>query len=98
MSPKKPNSAVRKIAKVRLSTGRVVTCYIPGMGHDLREYSDVLVRGGHVPDLPGVQYHLVRGKFDFNWKEDEIRTNARSKYGIPREVLKTQQEQLDHEE
>lgn len=85
MKPKKPNSAVRKIAKVKLSTGRRVVCYIPGRGHDLREFSDVLVRGGHVPDLPGVQYHLVRGKYDFSWKENSFRRSARSKYGIPLE-------------
>lgn len=84
MKPKKPNSAIRKIAKVRLSTRRRVTCYIPGQGHDLREYSHVLVRGGYVPDLPGVQYHLIKGKFDFSWKEREVRTKSRSKYGIPR--------------
>jgi len=84
MKPKKPNSAIRKIAKVKLSTKRRVTCYIPGQGHDLREYSHVLVRGGYVPDLPGVQYHLVKGKFDFSWKEREVRKNSRSKYGIPR--------------
>lgn len=84
MKPKKPNSATRKIAKVRLSTKRRVTCYIPGRGHDLREYSQVLVRGGFVPDLPGIQYRLVRGKHDFSWKEREVRFNRRSKYGIPR--------------
>jgi len=85
MKPKKPNSAIRKIAKVKLSTDRKITCYIPGRGHELREYSQVLVRGGHVPDLPGVQYHLIRGKFDFSWKEREPRMHARSKYGIPRD-------------
>jgi len=84
MKPKKPNSANRKIAKVRLSTKKRVTCYIPGIGHDLREYSQVLVRGGYVPDLPGVQYHLIRGKFDFSWHEKFKRMHARSKYGIPR--------------
>jgi len=85
MKPKKPNSAIRKIAKVRLSSDKKITCYIPGRGHDLREYSQVLVRGGHVPDLPGVQYHLIRGKYDFSWKEREKRMNSRSKYGIPRD-------------
>lgn len=84
VKPKKPNSAQRKVAKVRLSTNRRVICYIPGKGHELREYSQVLVRGGRVPDLPGVQYHLMRGKFDFDWKETWVRTNARSKYGIPK--------------
>jgi len=84
MKPKKPNSAIRKIAKVRLSTRRKVTCYIPGMGHNLREYSQVLVRGGYVPDLPGVQYHLIKGKFDFSFRESFLRLHSRSKYGIPR--------------
>jgi small subunit ribosomal protein S12 len=85
VKPKKPNSAQRKVAKVQLSsTKRRVICYIPGKGHDLREFSQVLVRGGRVPDLPGVQYHLIRGKFDFNWKEDWVRSNARSKYGMPK--------------
>jgi small subunit ribosomal protein S12 len=86
MKPKKPNSAQRKIAKVKLNCGRgekrAVTCYIPGRGHTLREYSDVMVRGGHVPDLPGVQYKLMRGVLDFDWKEDYFRRKARSKYGI----------------
>lgn len=82
MKPKKPNSAQRKIAKVTLSTGRRVTCYIAGKGHNLREYSAVLVRGGRVPDLPGVQYHLIKGKFDFSSEEDWVRKHARSKYGI----------------
>jgi small subunit ribosomal protein S12 len=84
MKPKKPNSAIRKIAKVKLSTFRRITCYIPGIGHDLREYSHVLVRGGYVPDLPGVQYHLVKGKFDFSFRESFDRIQSRSKYGIPR--------------
>jgi small subunit ribosomal protein S12 len=89
MKPKKPNSAIRKIAKVRLSTKRKVICYIPGRGHELREYSQVLVRGGHVPDLPGIQYHLVKGKYDFSWKEAVPRKNRRSKYGIPRDQTQT---------
>jgi len=84
MKPKKPNSATRKIAKVRLSNKLRITAYIPGIGHDLREYSHVLVRGGYVPDLPGVRYHLVRGKFDFGAVEKFIRRNSRSKYGLPR--------------
>jgi small subunit ribosomal protein S12 len=92
MKPKKPNSAIRKIAKVKLSNLRRATCYIPGRGHVLREFSQVLVRGGHVPDLPGVQYHLVRGKYDFFSQESENggieRKNARSKYGIPRTPIK----------
>ena len=87
MKPKKPNSAQRKVTRVQLSTKRRVICYIPGRGHDLREYSQVLVRGGHVPDLPGVQYRLVRGKHDFFCKEriDQYeRMHARSKYGMPK--------------
>jgi small subunit ribosomal protein S12 len=89
MKPKKPNSANRKIAKVKFtSINRRVICYIPGMGHDLREYSQVVIRGGHVPDLPGVQYHLVKGRGDFSWKEPGavvLRSTKRSKYGIPRD-------------
>jgi len=85
MKPKKPNSATRKIAKVKLSTERRIICYIPGQGHDLREYSHVLVRGGFVPDLPGIQYRLIRGKFDFSWRELEKRKHKRSKYGVPQE-------------
>jgi small subunit ribosomal protein S12 len=82
MKPKKPNSAQRKVAKVRLSTGRCVVGYIAGKGHNLREYSAVLVRGGRVPDLPGVQYHLIKGKLDFSSDEVWVRKHARSKYGI----------------
>lgn len=86
MKPKKPNSANRKIAKLRLlRSRRRLTAYIPGMGHELREYSQVLIRGGRVPDLPGVQYHLIRGKYDFSWKERFTRIHGRSKYGIPRD-------------
>ena len=64
-TPKKPNSAIRKVAKVELWTGRSIEAYIPGEGHTLQQHSVVLVRGGRVPDLPGVKYHLVRGKYDF---------------------------------
>jgi small subunit ribosomal protein S12 len=85
LSPKKPNSAKRKITKVRIMKGKKINCYIPGQGHDLREYSVVLVRGGRVRDLPGIQYHLVKGKFDFSSWEREPRVNSRSKYGIPKE-------------
>jgi len=86
MKPKKPNSAQRKIAKIRLSTMRRVNCYIGGLGNNLRDYSQVLVRGGRVKDLPGIQYHLIRGKFDFNWRERENynRTRSLTKYGIPK--------------
>ncbi len=78
-TPKKPNSAQRKVAKVRLSNKRRVEAYIPGMGHNLQEYSVVLMRGGRVKDLPGVKYHLVRGKYDFPGLIN--RKTARSKYG-----------------
>lgn len=78
-TPKKPNSAQRKVAKIRLSTRQKVEAYIPGEGHNLQEYSVVLMRGGRVPDLPGVKYHLVRGKYDF--KGVKNRKQSRSKYG-----------------
>lgn len=78
-TPKKPNSAIRKVARLRLSTKKRVTAYIPGEGHTLQEYSAVLMRGGRVKDLPGVKYHLVRGKYDFLGLK--TRKQARSKYG-----------------
>ncbi|ORE12857.1 30S ribosomal protein S12 [Rhizopus microsporus] len=77
--PKKPNSAQRKVARVKLTNGKVVTAYIPGEGHNLQEHSVVLVRGGRVPDLPGVRYHLVRGALDLQGVA--TRTTSRSKYG-----------------
>jgi small subunit ribosomal protein S12 len=80
MNPKKPNSALRKVARVRLSNRQEVTAYIPGEGHNLAEHGIVLVRGGRVKDLPGVKYHLVRGKFDLAGVEG--RQKARSKYGV----------------
>jgi len=79
LTPKKPNSALRKVARVRLSTGKTVTAYIPGEGHNLQEHSIVLVRGGRVKDLPGVKYHIVRGTLDAAGVED--RKKSRSKYG-----------------
>ena len=82
MTPKKPNSALRKIARVRLSNGMEVTAYIPGEGHQLQEHSVVLVRGGRVQDLPGVRYHIVRGTLDTTGVAD--RKRARSKYGAKR--------------
>jgi len=82
MTPKKPNSALRKIAKVRLSNGQEVTAYIPGIGHNLQEHSVVLIRGGRVKDLPGVRYHIVRGKIDTLGVES--RKSSRSKYGVNR--------------
>lgn len=79
-TPKKPNSALRKLAKLRLmSNSKIITAYIPGEGHNLQDYSAVLVRGGRVKDLPGVKYHLVRGKLDFTGLKD--RKTSRSKYG-----------------
>ncbi len=79
MTPKKPNSALRKIARVRLSNGMEVTAYIPGEGHNLQEHSVVLLRGGRVKDLPGVRYHIVRGALDSAGVKD--RKKGRSKYG-----------------
>jgi small subunit ribosomal protein S12 len=79
MTPKKPNSALRKIARVRLTTGIEVTSYIPGEGHNLQEHSIVLVRGGRVKDLPGVRYHIVRGTLDASGVNQ--RKKSRSKYG-----------------
>ena len=78
-TPKKPNSALRKVARVRLSTGKTVTAYIPGEGHNLQEHSIVLVRGGRVKDLPGVKYHIIRGTLDTAGVDE--RRQARSKYG-----------------
>ncbi len=82
MTPKKPNSALRKIARVRLSNGKEVTAYIPGEGHNLQEHSIVLIRGGRVRDLPGVRYHIVRGTLDTAGVDD--RRQGRSKYGTKR--------------
>lgn len=79
-TPKKPNSALRKIARVRLTNGAEVTCYIPGEGHNLQEHSVVLVRGGRVKDLPGVRYHIVRGALDTAGVNE--RKRGRSKYGV----------------
>lgn len=78
-TPKKPNSALRKIARVRLSNGMEVTAYIPGEGHNLQEHSVVLIRGGRVKDLPGVRYHIIRGTLDAQGVKD--RKRGRSKYG-----------------
>lgn len=81
-TPKKPNSALRKVARVRLSNGMEVTAYIPGVGHNLQEHSVVVVRGGRVKDLPGVRYHIVRGVLDATGVEG--RKQERSKYGMKR--------------
>ena len=78
-TPKKPNSALRKVTQLKLSNGLKVVGYIPGESHNLQEYSTVLLRGGRVKDLPGVKYHLIRGKLDFSGVKD--RKNSRSKYG-----------------
>jgi len=82
MKPKKPNSAIRKIAKIKLSTNVHTLAYIPGQGHNLQQHSVVMIRGGKVPDLNGIHYHIIRGKYDFTGKERFERTNARSKYGL----------------
>ena len=82
-TPKKPNSALRKVARVKLTNGIEVTAYIPGIGHNLQEHSVVLVRGGRVKDLPGVRYHLVRGTLDAAGVND--RNQARSKYGTKKQ-------------
>ena len=82
MTPKKPNSALRKIARVRLSNGKETTVYIPGEGHNLQEHSIVLIRGGRVRDLPGVRYHILRGCLDASGVE--ARRRSRSKYGAKR--------------
>ncbi|MFZ5586670.1 MAG: 30S ribosomal protein S12 [Thermodesulfobacteriota bacterium] len=81
-TPKKPNSALRKVARVRLTNGIEVTTYIPGVGHNLQEHSVVLIRGGRVKDLPGVRYHIIRGTLDATGVQD--RRQGRSKYGAKR--------------
>ena len=85
-TPKKPNSAMRKVARVRLSHGKEVNAYIPGEGHNLQEHSNVLIRGGRVKDLPGVRYHVIRGTLDTGGVDD--RTQRRSKYGAKRPKAK----------
>ena len=82
VTPKKPNSALRKVARVRLTNGIEVTTYIPGVGHNLQEHSIVLIRGGRVKDLPGVRYHVIRGTLDAAGVND--RRQSRSKYGAKR--------------
>ena len=85
-TPKKPNSAIRKVARVRLTSGYEVTAYIPGIGHNLQEHSVVLVRGGRVKDLPGVRYHIIRGTLDSVGVKD--RFQGRSKYGVKKHKKK----------
>ena len=82
-TPKKPNSALRKVARVRLTNGQEVWAYIPGIGHNLQEHAVVLIRGGRVADLPGVRYHIVRGHLDLQGAE--AKKQARSKYGVMKE-------------
>jgi small subunit ribosomal protein S12 len=82
VTPKKPNSALRKVARVRLTNGREITSYIPGVGHNLQEHSVVLARGGRVKDIPGVRYHIIRGTLDTMGVQD--RRRGRSKYGAKR--------------
>lgn len=81
-TPKKPNSALRKTAKLKLSNSKKIVAYIPGEGHNLQQYSSVLMRGGRVKDLPGVKYHLIRGKYDFSGIKS--RKTSRSRYGTKR--------------
>ena len=85
-TPKKPNSALRKVARVRLTNGSEVSAYIPGEGHNLQEHSVVMIRGGRVKDLPGVRYHIVRGRFDSSGVEG--RKQERSKYGVKKDKKK----------
>lgn len=91
MTPKKPNSALRKVARVRLSNKQVVTAYIPGEGHNLQEHSIVLVEAGRVPDLPGVKYHIVRGKYDAAGVQN--RRTSRSKYGVKKSAVRVSVEE-----
>jgi len=86
ISPKKPNSAVRKIAKIKLSTKQIVLANIPGQGHNLQEYSIVLIRGGRVRDMPGIRFRIIRGIYDFNKQEKFKRKNRRSKYSINKKI------------
>jgi len=86
-SPKKPNSAVRKIAKITVSNNISTIVGIPGQGHKLQEFSAVLIRGGRVNDVPGVRFKAIRGKYDFGWAESFFRSKRRSKYGIPKKKI-----------
>lgn len=83
-TPKKPNSAIRKVAKIKLSYGKRLDAYIPGEGHNLQNYSVVLMRGGRVKDLPGIKYHLIRGKYDLSGVAN--RKSSRSKYGVKKSL------------
>jgi small subunit ribosomal protein S12 len=92
-TPKKPNSALRKVARVRLSNGMEVTAYVPGIGHNLQEHSIVVIRGGRVPDLPGVRYHVVRGVLDSAGVTDRVK--SRSKYGAKKPKKEKEKEKED---
>lgn len=83
VSPKKPNSAIRKIVRIRLVSGRRIRAAIPGQGHNLQQYSTVMVRGGRIKDVPGIAYKIIRGKYDFSTMEKIVRKKARSKWGLP---------------
>nr|YP_010555021.1 ribosomal protein S12 [Pogoniopsis schenckii]UYP51001.1 ribosomal protein S12 [Pogoniopsis schenckii] len=85
LTPKKPNSSLRKVVRVRLTSGSEIIAYIPGVGHNLQEHSIVLVRGGRVKDLPGVKYHVIRGTLDAGGVKD--RRQGRSKYGVKKNIL-----------
>jgi small subunit ribosomal protein S12 len=86
-SPKKPNSAVRKVTKIFITSHKISTIVgIPGQGHKLQEFSVVLIKGGRVNDVPGVKFKAIRGKYDFNWAETFFRKKRRSKYGIPKNL------------
>lgn len=89
VSPKKPNSARRKVARVKLSNNLMITARIIGQGHNLQSYSHVLVRGGRANDLPGVRYTMIKGTLDFNWEETIRRAKSRSKYGIALDRIRT---------
>lgn len=91
VAPKKPNSARRKVAKIRLSTGANVTARLIGQGHNLQSYSHVLVRGGRANDIPGVRYTMVKGVLDFGWEETLKRFKSRSKYGISLDHIRGRQ-------
>lgn len=85
MTPKKPNSALRKLARIRLTNEKRVSAYIPGEGHNLQEYSTILIRGGRVKDLPGIKYHIIRGKLDLQGLAN--RKTSRSKYGSKKPII-----------
>lgn len=98
VTPKKPNSARRKVARVRLSTKYTVSTKIIGQGHNLQSYSHVLVRGGRANDLPGVRYTLIKGVLDFSWEENSRRAKSRSKYGISLEHLRMSDNKFSSED